>query len=63
MSQFRLVVSVGSAGPVRSVSVNLKHRAEALLVAQRYDSPAELWDGDDKICRISRAGEMWVISD
>lgn len=63
MSHYRLVVQVGEEGPVRSVSVNLKHRGEALIAAQRYDAPAELWDGNRKLCSINRTGGIWVISD
>jgi hypothetical protein len=38
--------------------------AEALLLAQRYDSPAELWVEDKFLCRLERTGErgeLWVI--
>jgi len=65
VSDYRLVVDLGSKGPVRSLSVTLKHRSDALLVAQRYDGPSELWDGEEKLCSISRAceGGMWIISD
>lgn len=62
MSHYRLIVHVGEEGPVRSVSVNLKHRGEALIAAQRYDGPAELWADDRKLCCINRSGGMWVIS-
>lgn len=61
MSRYRLVVRVGSEGPVRSFAINLGSRGEALIVAQRYDSPAELWDGDEKLCSIDRTGGIWVI--
>lgn len=62
MSRYRLVVHVGTEGPVRTLSVNLKNREEALIVAQRYDAPAELWDGEERLCNINRSAGMWVIS-
>lgn len=64
MPSYRLIVDLGPNGPARSLSVNLKDRAEAFLVAQRYDRPATLWHGDAKLCSINRVGEggMWIIS-
>lgn len=64
MSGYRLVVHFDPEGQAHTLSVNLSHRAEALLVAQLYDAPAELWGGDTKICSISHTGSkgVWVIS-
>jgi hypothetical protein len=48
---------------MKSVSVSLRDRSEAFLVAQHYDAPAELWDGDMNVCTISQsAGGFWIIS-
>lgn len=63
MSRYRLVVNMSGQGPMRSVSVNLKHRGEALIAAQRFDAPAELWDGDRKLCSINRSDGLWIISE
>lgn len=64
MSGCRLVVDLGTSGAARSISINLRDRSEALLVAQRYDGPSELWDGGRRVCTISRShpSGMWVIS-
>lgn len=64
MSECRLIVDLGPSGPVRSLSINLHSRSEAFLVAQRYDRPAELWDGNKRVCSISRSGPggMWILS-
>lgn len=64
MSEFQLTVDLGSQGAARSVTIALRDRAEALLVAQRYDRPSVLWKGDRRVCGISRigAGGTWVIS-
>lgn len=63
MPPYRLLVDLGDQGPVQSLSINLASREEALIVAQRYDRPSELWDQNGKLCRISRgAGGMWVIT-
>lgn len=64
MSECRLVVDLGPEGPARSISIKLERRADAFLVAQRYDRPAELWDRGRKVCglKLSRPGGVWVIS-
>lgn len=64
MSDFRLLVKLGRTGPVNSISINLRNRSEAFLVAQNYDAPSELWEGDERLCTISRAGDggLWLIS-
>lgn len=63
MSHYHLIVHVGSDGPVRTLSVNLKSRDEAFIVAQRYTGPSELWYGDEKLCNINHADSgVWVLS-
>ncbi len=64
MSDLHLRVRLHDDGPMRSITVKLQNRDEAFLVAQRYDGPAELWDGDTHICTIRRTNDdgIWVLS-
>lgn len=64
MPECRLVVRLHDESPMKSVSVTLRDRSEAFLVAQRYDAPAELWEGNKNVCTISRSEEdgFWIIS-
>lgn len=64
MSRYRLMVDLGPNGPAQSVTINLGSREEALIVAQRYNRPAQLWDGDGKVCSITQGPSgLWIISD
>jgi hypothetical protein len=64
MPDYRLLVRLHPDSPMKSVSVSLNDRSEALLVAQRYDGIAELWEGDKSVCTINRAadGDFWIIN-
>jgi hypothetical protein len=64
--EYRLVFSSSSEeSPTRSVAFTGRNPAEALLIAQRYHGPAELWSADQYICTLRRTGDegqLWVIS-
>lgn len=66
MPDYRLVFR-GSPNeyPIKSVSFRGKDPGEALLIAQRYKCPAELWSEGHHICTLNSAGnegQVWVIS-
>ena len=61
-SNYRLVIDLGPDSPAKTLVVNLTSREEALVVAQRYNRPAELWDDGKRLCTITHSGEMLVIS-
>lgn len=64
MHSYRLVIDLGPKGPAQSITINLGSREEALIVAQRYNRPAQLWDGDGKVCSIKEGPSgVWIISD
>ena len=66
MPNYRLIFTdepEGSAG--QSVAFTATDASEALLLAQRHASPAELWMEDKHLCTLSRSGgngEFWIIS-
>lgn len=64
MHNYRLVVRQDNDRTANEISVNLESREEALIVAQRFVGPAELWDGDVKLCVIDRLSDVgpWIIS-
>lgn len=64
MTHYRLLVHMEQSGPVNAISINLRNRDEAFVVAQRYDGPAELWDEDKLLCTIRHSGAgVWMISE
>lgn len=66
MRTYRLIFRGPRNGrPFSSVTFVGDDPAEALLLAQRYESPAELWVEDQFLCTLQRTGdrgELWVIS-
>ena len=66
MPNYRLVFTsepAESAG--RAIAFIADSPTEALVLAQRHDSPAELWQDDRHLCTLSRSGnegEFWIIS-
>jgi hypothetical protein len=49
MPNYHLLVRLVHDSPMTAVSIKLNGRDEALIAAQRYDAPAELWDGDTHV--------------
>lgn len=66
MPDYRLVFTAEPKSSIRrAVSFTASDAGEALLLAQRRASPAQLWIGDKRLCTISRSGsngEFWIIS-
>jgi len=65
MPNYRLVFAgQGNRGP-RTIEFDGADAAEALLIAQRHQSPAQLWEDDRHLCTLHRSGsdgELWIIS-
>jgi hypothetical protein len=66
MPNYRIVfTSQEGATPIRAVSFAADDPHEALLIAQRHDCAAELWEEGEHVCTLNRAGndhEFWVIT-
>lgn len=66
MPSYRLVFTSEPAEEIgSSVCFTADNASEALILAQRHDSPAELWQDDRHLCTLSRSGnegEFWIIS-
>ena len=66
MPNYRLVFTNPSERkPIRSINFSARDPGQALLLAQRHNSPAELWVEDKHLCTLRRTGakgEIWVIS-
>lgn len=66
MTTYRLIFTKEpDDGTARSLSFTANDASEALLVAQRHESPAQLWIGDQQLCTLSRSGTsgaFWIIS-
>ncbi|MFA7603194.1 MAG: hypothetical protein WCY29_09315 [Novosphingobium sp.] len=66
MPDYRLIFTAEPKDSIRrAVSFTASDAAEALFLAQRHASPAQLWIGEKQLCTISRSGsngEFWIIS-
>lgn len=66
MPTYRLTFANAPDGePVEPVTFTARDAAEALILAQRQDSPAQLWVGEKQLCTLSRSGTegaFWIIS-
>lgn len=66
MPTYRLVFPhEPETSPGHSVAFTAADASEALLLAQRHDSPAQLWIGERQLCTLSRSGAneaFWIIS-
>lgn len=66
MPTYRLIFPNEPEGsPGHTVSFTANDAAEALIRAQRHESPAQLWVGEKQLCTLSRSGPggaFWIIS-
>ena len=66
MPNYRLVFTKKpQSSPGYSVDFTANDAAEALILAQRHESPAQLWVGERQLCTLSRSGAngaFWIIS-
>lgn len=65
MPNYRLIFTSHTDREERTVEFEGHDAAEALLIAQRYQSPAQLWQDDRHLCTLHRSGndgEVWIIS-
>lgn len=65
MPNYRLVIGAREGQEEESIFFRGDDAAEALLIAQKHQSPAQLWDGDRHVCTLHRSGndgEVWIIS-
>lgn len=65
MPNYRLIIAAREGQGTQSISFHGDDAAEALLIAQRHQSPAQLWEDDRHLCTLHRSGndgEVWIIS-
>lgn len=65
MPNYRLVFAPRGEQEERSIFFHGADAAEALLIAQRHDGPAQLWEEDRHVCTLHKSGnngEVWIIS-
>jgi hypothetical protein len=65
MPHYRLVIAPHEGRDAKSIFFQGEDAAEALLIAQRHESPAQLWEDDRHVCTLHRSGndgEVWIIS-
>lgn len=66
MPNYRLVFAKpGRAKAAASVDFTARDAGEALILAQRHEGPAELWEGEAHLCTLQRSGksgQFWIIS-
>lgn len=65
MPSYRLIFAARGDQEAQTIEFDGEDPAEALLIAQRHERPAQLWQADRHICTLHRSGtdgEVWIIS-
>lgn len=65
MPNYRLVLPPRGKQEAQSIRFHGADAAEALLIAQRHEGPAQLWEDGRHVCTLHKSGnngEVWIIS-
>lgn len=65
MPSYRLVFAARGDQKTETIEFHGEDAAEALLIAQRHERPAQLWENERHLCTLHRSGgngEVWIIS-